>query len=245
MTSPTSCIHAGHMRVGRTWTSKLHRHPFIELMVIHEGALRVDLAGTQVHAGRGEVLYYPPQARHTEAAAGGACAFTFLAVRHDPGVTIPYVTADVDRRVTVMARWLLEEQAQPCGVRAAYLNGLSQAIMAELEKRARTPAQSRLGGVRAYLRAHLTAGHRVADLAARAGMSKYHFIRAYQRLTGQTPMADLQQLRIEVACSLLLTTNQPLKGIAEEVGFCDEYYFSRVFRRLRGLPPGAFRQTQS
>lgn len=58
-------------------------------------------------------------------------------------------------------------------------------------------------------------------------------------------MADLRQLRIELACSLLLTTSQPLKVIAEEVGFCDEYYFSRVFRRLRGLPPGAFRQTHN
>jgi AraC-like DNA-binding protein len=243
MSEPTTCIHAGHLRVSRTWASRPHSHPFTEVMVLHEGALRVDIAGTAVHAGRGDVLYYPPGARHAEAATGGACEFTFFAARHTAGGRIPYLTADADRRAAVMARWLIAEQAQSYGARAPYRDGLCQAIMAELEKRAAIRPRTRLDGVRTHLREHPAERHRIDDLAARAGMSKYHFIRAYRRLTGTTPLADLQQLRLELACTLLLTTSQPLRVIAEEVGFCDEYYFSRVFRRRRGLPPGAFRQT--
>ena len=56
-------------------------------------------------------------------------------------------------------------------------------------------------------------------------------------------MSDLRLIRVDEACHLLLTTDLPLKSIAERSGFCDEYHFSRVFRQLRRMSPGEFRKT--
>jgi iron complex transport system substrate-binding protein len=41
---------------------------------------------------------------------------------------------------------------------------------------------------------------------------------------------------------LLCTTEYPIKQIAEIVGFSDVYFFSRVFRKIRGEPPGRYRK---
>jgi transcriptional regulator GlxA family with amidase domain len=49
-----------------------------------------------------------------------------------------------------------------------------------------------------------------------------------------TPIEDLILLRLEAACHLLATTHIPLKTIAYNTGFCDEYYFSKTFRRHFG-----------
>lgn len=60
----------------------------------------------------------------------------------------------------------------------------------------------------------------------------------FQTLTGFKPLEYLTQLRVEKAKQLLLTfPKRLLREIALEVGFKDEYYFSRQFRKLEGLTP--------
>lgn len=80
------------------------------------------------------------------------------------------------------------------------------------------------------------------DLAAESGMNTNAFIRLFRETTGETPQAFLTRLRIERACLRLLYTDASMEEIAEEVGFCDRYHFSRTFGRLRGMGPAAFRR---
>ena len=49
--------------------------------------------------------------------------------------------------------------------------------------------------------------------------------------------------RVERACVLLHATGNSIEQIAEATGFCDRYHFTRVFTRLRGVSPAAFRKT--
>jgi AraC-like DNA-binding protein len=46
---------------------------------------------------------------------------------------------------------------------------------------------------------------------------------------------------IEQACQRLRNTDIPLKQIADDLGFGSEYYFSRRFKQIAGMPPGAYR----
>ena len=57
-----------------------------------------------------------------------------------------------------------------------------------------------------------------------------------------TPIYHQHDLRIQAAKMLLQTTHYPLKRIAELTGFCDEHYFSRVFRQHESLPPNRYRR---
>ncbi|MDF2959415.1 MAG: AraC family transcriptional regulator [Paenibacillus sp.] len=82
------------------------------------------------------------------------------------------------------------------------------------------------------------------DIAASAGLSKFHFLRQFQRFTGLTPLEYLNKLRIEKAAGLLRTSEQTLEEIAVSVGFANGNYFSKVFRHWVGMSPGKFRSGQ-
>jgi AraC-like DNA-binding protein len=97
--------------------------------------------------------------------------------------------------------------------------------------------------VQAWLRARL---HQRVDLdtlvAATSDLSRYHFIRAYKRQTGQTPMQAFQHLKISRACYLLDITDLSVADIAQQMGFDDPYYFSRLFKKVMGVAPRDYRR---
>ncbi|MEI8139680.1 MAG: AraC family transcriptional regulator [bacterium] len=79
-------------------------------------------------------------------------------------------------------------------------------------------------------------------LARIARMNTNAFIRLFKRQTGVSPQAYSTSKRVEQACLLLHHSSLGIKEIAERTGFCDRYHFTRVFTRIRGVPPAEFRQ---
>jgi AraC-like DNA-binding protein len=59
---------------------------------------------------------------------------------------------------------------------------------------------------------------------------------------GISPMQYVQHLRLEEAKRLLRSTDLPIAEIAEQVGFADALYFSRLIHRESGVSPSLFRQ---
>lgn len=96
----------------------------------------------------------------------------------------------------------------------------------------------------AYLREHLTEPIGESELAALVGRSPSAFSRAFKRHTGTTLVRYKNQLRIDLACQLLL--NSPDINVAEicyEVGFSNLSNFNRHFLKLKGMSPSQFRTT--
>lgn len=93
-----------------------------------------------------------------------------------------------------------------------------------------------------FMREHATLGTTNEELAARLNMHPGSFARWFKRQLGTTPHAWLTERKLERACSLLRFTALSIESIAEELGFCDRFYFSRVFRRHRGCSPSSFRK---
>jgi AraC-like DNA-binding protein len=81
----------------------------------------------------------------------------------------------------------------------------------------------------------------VGGLAAMANLSVSHFCALFKRAAGFAPIDYLLHMRIRRACQLLDTTDHPIKRIAADMGFSDPLYFSRVFRKVHGLSPKAYR----
>jgi AraC family transcriptional regulator len=76
-------------------------------------------------------------------------------------------------------------------------------------------------------------------LAAAAGLSIHHFIRAYHHSVGQTPHAHLLTRRIELSLELLLKEDARVNAIADAMGFSSPSHFVMTFRRHMGVTPGA------
>jgi transcriptional regulator GlxA family with amidase domain len=78
-------------------------------------------------------------------------------------------------------------------------------------------------------------------VAAVAGVSKYHFVRAFEATYGETPMRYLGRRRIERAQDLLRHANLTVTEVCMAVGFTSLGSFSGRFSRLVGMTPTAYR----
>ena len=79
------------------------------------------------------------------------------------------------------------------------------------------------------------------QVAAAAGCSPFHLVRAFTAQTGIPPHAFLLQIRLDKARELLA---RPLRlaDIATETGFADQSHLTRLFKRRFGVTPGHFRK---
>jgi AraC-like DNA-binding protein len=81
----------------------------------------------------------------------------------------------------------------------------------------------------------------VPVLARKAGLGQTAYRAAVRRLTGHAPREHLERLRIDRAAYALRSGSIPIARIASEAGYADPFHFSRVFRRVFGCSPRAFR----
>lgn len=91
--------------------------------------------------------------------------------------------------------------------------------------------------VAAALRDDPAADWSVATLAALAGMSPFHFCRAFRKETGLAPHAFLTQARLDLARRRLAAGMAPAE-VAAATGFCDQSHLTRQFKRCYGITPG-------
>lgn len=82
----------------------------------------------------------------------------------------------------------------------------------------------------------------VDELSREVGVSRSVLAEKFARLIGEPPMAYLARWRINVAAHHLQSSQMTLARIAEQVGYESEAAFNRSFRRMMGLPPGAWRK---
>lgn len=98
--------------------------------------------------------------------------------------------------------------------------------------------------VHAVMLERLNFGVTLDELADAVHLSKHHFARRYRAVTGVPPLTRFNQLRMEHACELLDSGAAPIAAIASRIGIEDAYYFSRLFRRVVGMTPSAYRSTR-
>lgn len=91
-----------------------------------------------------------------------------------------------------------------------------------------------------YMESHYMDPITVKELADSAHVPHWRYSSIFQELTGKRPLEYLNDLRIDHSKHLLVRTNEPLREVARQVGFLDEYYFNRKFRQSTGIAPKQF-----
>ncbi len=103
-------------------------------------------------------------------------------------------------------------------------------------------AHAGLARVIAAIRERIDLPWRVAQMAQMAGVSSPSLERLARRTLGLPPQQLLQRLRLEHAVALITQTSMSMGDIAAECGFYDQSSFTRQFRKVLGLTPGAYRR---
>jgi AraC-like DNA-binding protein len=98
-----------------------------------------------------------------------------------------------------------------------------------------------VGRVMALMQEDLAHPWTLDELAERVGMSRTAFASRFREAAGDTPLNHLRTLRMQRAMQLLAESRQSLDGVAAAVGYRDAFGFSKVFKRITGSSPRAFR----
>jgi AraC family transcriptional regulator len=95
-----------------------------------------------------------------------------------------------------------------------------------------------------YIEEHLASSIRLQDLAGIARLSHSHFCRAFKESLGHPAHAYVMRRRVHRAQGLMLTTAESLSQIAALCGMADQAHFCKLFRRLVGESPNAWRRAR-
>jgi AraC family transcriptional regulator len=92
------------------------------------------------------------------------------------------------------------------------------------------------------LRSDSDADLSLAALASDAGLSRFHFCRAFKESTGLSPHAWLRQHRLEQAMNMLRDTDASIVSVAAALGYASQTAFAAAFRKLTGETPSDWRR---
>lgn len=105
-----------------------------------------------------------------------------------------------------------------------------------------TYIQEEIEYARRYFNEHYNEPISIQDYAESRNMSVCWFQRNFKQIVNHTPMQYLLMIRINNAVSLLETTDYGLSEISAIVGYEDPLYFSRLFRKIKGISPRDYRK---
>lgn len=99
-----------------------------------------------------------------------------------------------------------------------------------------------IADAQAWVATHFSVAAPVEEMVRRSGMAERTFKRRFVEATGYAPLEYVQRLRVEDAKRRLERTAIPIDEISWIVGYEDAAFFRRLFKRVAGLTPGAYRR---
>jgi AraC-like DNA-binding protein len=236
-----------------------HTHDTFAIGVFERGAARVRCEATPITVGVDDVLAINPGAVHS---AGPASAegweyraiYPSLelvdAVMEESGHRGPRYFAHpriADRALASDVRRLMTELSRhrtPLALETLAV-GVIHRLWSHASRDERRPAapprraSAGLERARECMDAAPSEAPTLAQLAAEAHMSRYHFIRAFTERYGLTPYAYFLERRVERARRLLDRGERPV-DVAMRCGFADQSHMIRHFKRIVGVTPGEY-----
>ena len=125
---------------------------------------------------------------------------------------------------------------------APWLHDILERIMDSIHRHRKQSTPDMLSRALRYMSENCCEDISRDNAAEAAFMSPSHFSRYFRKHLGQSFTQVLNQMRIDRGADMLANSDKDLKRIALETGFPDQSYFTKVFRRYRGMTPAEFRR---
>ncbi|KAI7260235.1 hypothetical protein KC345_g10117 [Hortaea werneckii] len=103
---------------------------------------------------------------------------------------------------------------------------------------------SALEQAKQYIESHYTEALTVEQVAQSADFSAKYFVDLYKKKYGKSALEYAAELRMQQAKRLMAESSAKLRDIAHKVGYADEFYFSRKFKKMIGMPPAVYMKSR-
>ena len=222
-----------------------------------DGSGTIEL-GKQIFAlERGEIFFIPPAVPHIyHSNASKPWSILWIHFQMDATNTFDLPFKKVIRiksreKNALLQRYFIDlfdaGEAAASPKRLAYLSQLLQLILTTVsyleEDLASDPQQTYLHKAIQFMLEHLREDITLEDLCRHLKISSSYISAIFNRYTGKSPIDYLIDMRVEQACRLLKLSDMKIYEIAKRVGYHDQYYFSRTFKKKMGIPPKDYRKT--
>ena len=97
--------------------------------------------------------------------------------------------------------------------------------------------------VKRYVQEHISEDIYIADIARQVYLNEQYLMRTFKKTTGISILEFITNERVRLARELLVGTDQPVRQVADSVGYGNYSYFTKLFKRNTGLTPQAYRRT--
>ena len=218
---------------------------FNDLTFVHEGQLSYILDGTAVTIGPGQAMYCPQGGSRYRVKGTENAVYTSLNFRCAPESRLPlpyhlYETDSYDMRFYLNKIVDLYEHG------GEYEKAKCDALMALvaftlLENVTGSEENKYVADIKNYISCNWNKKLTLEEIAASAHLSPSYSSALFKESTGTSIMDYIINLRIVKACDMLKYSDRLVSEIAESVGFCDIFYFSRMFKKHMGVSPAKYR----
>lgn len=96
----------------------------------------------------------------------------------------------------------------------------------------------------AFMKQHINLKYGLNELAKQQSISVTHYSKMFRQKTGSSPVNYFNELKVQRSCQEMFFTDKSIKTICAELGFEDQYYFSRLFSKVTGISPSKYKQLQ-
>lgn len=254
-------------QAGGTYTSQAPRLVAI-LDCVGDGRIEVSSSDTKPHPERRSqgCLSYIPAGMEVSSKVLGECRLRHLdihldveALENTMGQTLDRSVLETPRigfcdpRINTLVRLLADDLESDHPSPQIYGEGLISALTAALLQPREIIEPQRKRGKLApyhlrksvdYIEQNCGRTIRLDELAQLTGLSQSYFCSAFRESTGMPPQQWQMKARVERAKNLLKDRETPLASVALRVGFADQAHLTRVFRKIVGTTPGAWRKEQ-
>ena len=111
-----------------------------------------------------------------------------------------------------------------------------------MERRCRTAKSQYLNRVITYMRDHLQENLTLTRIAREAGLSESSLNAVFKECVKCAPMEYYINMKMDQACYLLCNTDMHIYQVAQYLGYDNQYYFSRAFKKVLGVPPKKYKE---
>ncbi len=219
-----------------------------DLWIIKQGSVRITYKKKTHTLTVGDVFLLEPGVAYSAVGGAQGCSFYFVHFRarleENLNVFSDFVVGGKTEAAAVrlnvrsfeaaFSAWKAEEPMAHFSLKAAIMQLCARIIALKDTKQA---PMTRLEQLLNYIDAHLSLSPTVAALAAQMNMSEKYFISYFKRHMGQTPHAYMITQKMQRAYAALYLEEVKVAVVAESLGYCDAYAFSKAFKAYFGISP--------
>lgn len=231
---------------------------FIDLTYIIEGRATYVINDTAYEVEKGDLLCIPKNSRRYAVTdphhpiTSYAANFTLYNLEGED-VALPFpLVSKVNSNNDLLSfyhdlniEWLQKNAGYKMKVRALFLSILHYYFDVLYYKKSTEPLDPRIKKTTDYIHANFNNHIDVIELAKKVGLNSVYFGTLFKQSTGLTVKEYLNQTRISNAENMIASGEFLVHEAANKCGFGDIFYFSRVFKRIKGYSPSKVKKYHS